>query len=58
MTGTVHHLPVRLTREERERIKRAISETESTDPADYPGQDYFGAVNWDGRARRDNGEAS
>lgn len=32
--------PYRLTREEREQIKRA-HEPKSTDPKDYPGQDVF-----------------
>lgn len=50
---TVVHLPPRLTREEREHIRRMMAAPASCDPADYPGQDYFGAVNWDGRARRD-----
>lgn len=36
----------------RELIRRYLeARAQSTDPADYPGQDVFGPVNFDGRKR-------
>lgn len=35
------------------RLEAQLQATASTDPADYPGQDVFGPVAFDGRARRE-----
>lgn len=46
---------IRFPRFNKELIRRYLeARAASTDPADYPGQDYFGpGVNWDGRSHRE-----